>query len=81
MQFLYFKNNLIGNKILRDWRNKCLNWCYNRVEKNKFGDQKYLDIWPKKFNQVFVSDHLGAGLAPWNLTDFGSKYSTIILSP
>lgn len=73
VQFLYFKNNLIGNRILRDWRNKCLKWCYNRVEKNKFGDQKYLDIWPKKFNQVFVSDHLGAGLAPWNLIDFNLK--------
>lgn len=70
VQFLYFKNNFIGNKILQDWRKKCLGWCYNRVEKGKFGDQKYLDMWPKKFKQVHVSDHLGAGLAPWNLIDY-----------
>ena len=70
VQFLYFKNNSVGNKILQDWRKKCLRWCFNRVEKGKFGDQKYLDIWPKKFKQVYISEHSGAGLAPWNLIDY-----------
>ncbi len=70
VQFLYFKNNFFGNKILQDWRKKCLRWCYNRVEGGKFGDQKYLDMWPKKFKQVHISNHLGAGLAPWNLIDY-----------
>ena len=81
VQFLYFKNNLIGNKILEDWRKKCLRWCYNRIEKGKFGDQKYLDVWPKKFNQVYVSDHLGAGLAPWNLIDYNffNKKKTLFI--
>ncbi len=70
VQFLFFKNDIIGNKILMDWRKKCLAWCYNRVEKNKFGDQKYLDLWPKKFKKVLVVNHLGAGLAPWNIQDY-----------
>jgi hypothetical protein len=70
VQFLYFKNDIIGKKILQDWRKKCLKWCYNRIEKGKFGDQKYLDSWPKKFKKVFVTKHLGAGLAPWNLSKF-----------
>ena len=38
-------------------------------------------MWPKKFNQVYVSDHLGAGLAPWNLIDYNffNKKKTLFI--
>ena len=61
VQFIYFKNNRFGRQILNDWRQECLNWCYNKVEDGKFGDQKYLDKWPKKYgSQVGVSQNVGA---------------------
>lgn len=38
-----------GLKVLKTWRNQCLEWCYNRVEGDRFADQKYLDTWPKTY--------------------------------
>lgn len=73
VQYLTFKNNKVGIQVLNWWRKKCLQWCYNRNEENKFGDQKYLDSWPTKFLEVKVADHLGAGVAPWNVKRFKIK--------
>jgi len=71
VQFMYFKNNKFGNKILNKWRQDCLKWCFNKIEDGKFGDQKYLDIWPVKYkNNINICSELGAGLAPWNSKDY-----------
>ena len=70
VQFMYFKNNLEGNKILSDWRKQCIKWCYNRFENGKFGDQKYLDNWPQKYNKVHILNNLGGGVAPWNVQQY-----------
>ena len=71
VQFMYFKNNAIAKKILTRWRNQCLEWCYNRVEDGKFGDQKYLDEWPDIYKKhVLICEEKGAGLAPWNIQDY-----------
>ena len=67
VQFVYFRNDLNGMKVLSWWRNSCLRWCFNRVEDGKFGDQKYLDLWQKKFSGVKETDNFGAGVAPWNV--------------
>ena len=73
VQYLTFKNNREGLYVLNWWKKKCLKWCYNRVEGNKFGDQKYLDSWPTKFSRVEVATHLGVGVAPWNIKRFTIK--------
>ncbi len=70
VQFMYFKNNLEGRKILSDWRKQCIKWCYNRFENGKFGDQKYLDNWPQKYNKIHILNNLGGGVAPWNVQQY-----------
>ena len=60
------RNNSNGHKILTWWRERCLEWCFNRHEDGKFGDQLYLDEWPVRFERICVCEHLGVGLAPWN---------------
>ena len=44
VQFMYFKNNADGNKVLEYWRLKCEEWCYNRMEDGK---------WPEKSGCIF----------------------------
>lgn len=70
VQFMYFKNNEQGREVLDWWRQRCLEWCYARVEDGKFGDQKYLDDWTTRFPSVHELQHLGGGIAPWNCQQF-----------
>lgn len=71
VQFMYFKNNEDGNKVLEYWRSKCEEWCYNRMEDGKFGDQKYLDDWESRFEGiVYNCRNIGCGVAPWNVQKY-----------
>jgi hypothetical protein len=73
VQFICFKNDSNGIIALNWWRNKCLEWCFSYAEDGKFGDQKYLDDWTARFNGVHVLQHLGGGVAPWNLQQYNFK--------
>lgn len=70
VQFVTFFNNEKGLKALKWWRDRCLEWCYDRYEDGKFGDQLYLDDWTERFEGVHVLKHLGGGLAAWNVQQY-----------
>jgi hypothetical protein len=73
VQFMHFKNDAAGRRALFWWRDACLVWCYNRFEDGKFGDQKYLDDWPTRFEKVRESPHRGFGVAPWNVQQYSLR--------
>jgi hypothetical protein len=70
VQFVTFKNDQEGILALTWWKDRCLEWCFARVEDGKFGDQKYLDDWPTRFKKVHVLKNLGGGVAPWNVQQY-----------
>ena len=67
VQFLVFRRDARGLEVLEWWHERCLEWCYARLEDGRFGDQKYLDDWPQRFAGVHVLRHRGGGVAPWNV--------------
>ncbi len=70
VQFMTFKNDEDGLEVLKWWRERCIEWCFGRVEDGKFGDQKYLDDWMARFNCVRELKNLGGGVAPWNIEQY-----------
>jgi hypothetical protein len=70
VQFIIF-NRHEGEVVRKWWEDRCIEWCYARVEDGKFGDQKYLDDWPYSFEDrvhVMQQRHLAQG--PWNATRY-----------
>lgn len=62
-----FRRDDRGEACLRSWREQCLEWCHDRLEPDRYAEQKYLDAWPTRFDGVVVLNHPGANLAPWNI--------------
>lgn len=75
VQWVTIVNNANGLMISNWWRNACIEWCYDRHEDGKFGDQKYLDNWPTQFNGIYELSIPGIGLAPWNA--YSNQYQKI----
>lgn len=67
---LIFRNTPDAHACLAWWRERCIEWCYDRLEDDRFGDQKYLDRWGALFDGVVELRHKGANLAPWNLAGY-----------
>ena len=73
--WLSFRRDAAGLACLAWWRERCLEWCYDRVEEHRFADQKYLDDWHVRFPAVRVLQHKGANLACWNIANYRVKYA------
>ena len=75
VQFMTFRRDERGLEALQWWHDRCIEWCYYRLEDGKLGDQKYLDDWPERFEGVHVLQHKGGGLAPWNTSQYDVRES------
>ncbi len=77
--FVSFRRDENGLACLRSWRSQCIDWCYDRINNERFADQKYLDHWPSTFAGVAVVHHKGANLAPWNIAGYNisSKQNSV----
>ena len=64
---LLFRRTAESQACLERWREQCLEWCFRRLEGDRFGDQKYLDEWPERYPTTIVSQLKGAGVGPWNV--------------
>lgn len=67
-----------GELVLHWWRDRCIEWCYARLENGLFGDQKYIESLSDLFSDdVYIIKGDGRFLAPWNATIF--RYSDAVL--
>ena len=63
---LGWRRDASGLACLDWWRERCLEWCHDRIEPTRYADQKYLEEWPRRFAGVVACGHPGINLAPWN---------------
>ena len=77
---LSFRNDEVGRACLADWRASCIEWCHDRLEGDRYADQKYLDAWPAKWGaRLLVIEHPGVNLAPWNWSGHRVEGDTIAI--
>lgn len=65
-----FRNDATGRACLTRWRDQCLVWCYDRVEHDRYADQKYLDAWPDLYRSVHIFENPGVVMGPWNFMQY-----------
>jgi len=69
---LVFRADERARACLDWWRARCLESCALAADGTHYGDQKYLDEWPKNFAGVVELKHPGVNVAPWNWA--GSRF-------
>ena len=70
VQWVGVRRDAFGLETIRWWRDRCIEWCYYRLEDERMGDQKYLDQWTTRFKGVHELRHIGGGVAPWNFANY-----------
>ena len=73
--FVGCKNDAIALECVKQWKDKCIEYCPIKEDpiKRAFGDQRYVEEWPEKFEGVHVVNTLGANTALWNITNYKVK--------
>jgi hypothetical protein len=59
-----------GIAVIKWWRQKCIEWCHDYVDGDRFADQGYLDSFTRLFPRVKIIENVGANLAPWNIGNY-----------
>ena len=63
--FMAFKNDSNSLECLKWLRKKCIEWCFNRVEGGRYGDQVYMNDWRDRFKRVGVIKNIGINTTAW----------------
>ena len=70
VQFIIY-NREGSSQVIKEWKDKCIQWCQAEVSQGRFGDQKYLDEWPDRYPDLIhinvCDEHF---LGPWNINRF-----------
>lgn len=70
-----FDRSLVAQKALNWWAESCLDWCYDRVEGEKFADQGYLSIMYRDTPSTHILQYPGINLAEYNIDNYDLQLS------
>jgi hypothetical protein len=62
-----FRRDSVGLQAAKWWRERCIEWCHDYADGERYADQKYLDHMYRKFPNVVEIRHAGANVGPWNI--------------
>lgn len=65
--FLGLSNSANGIEINEFWRSRCYYFCERNSDRGVFTDQKFFDLVPFYFNNVYIDKSSGIDVASWNL--------------
>lgn len=65
--FVALRTTEISRRMLRWWQERLYDKCLVRISEALFTDQKWMDLAPGLFKDVFVLNHPGYNAAYWNL--------------
>ena len=68
--WISFARDSQGLDCINNWFDNCIDWCFQKVEPDRYADQKYLDQWPLNYSNLKIIKHKGANLAPWNIANY-----------
>jgi hypothetical protein len=68
--WITFRHDDNGMLCVKDWKDDCIAWCFQKVEENRYADQKYLDYWENRYKGVHVIRNIGANVAIWNVANY-----------
>ncbi|MFZ5969482.1 MAG: hypothetical protein ACOYVK_20165 [Bacillota bacterium] len=71
--FISFKRSKAAQDCLAWWKDRCIEWCYDRSEPDRFGDQKYVEFFPRMFEGVDEISTPGVNIATWNHSKYQFK--------
>lgn len=70
-----FDRSAAAQQALQWWADRCLEWCYDRIEGDKFADQGYLNSLYRTTPGVHVLAYPGINLAEYNLDHYALSLS------
>lgn len=70
VEFNTFRNDEKGRSLLAIWKHQCLEYCKIDGDGVHWADQKYLDNWCDDYDFCVETKNLGAGIAPWNVSQY-----------
>jgi hypothetical protein len=65
--WVMFRSSPSGRECAAWWRERCLEWCFDRPEDGLYADQGYLNDFAEHFPTTVVIRDSGLNVAPWNL--------------
>jgi len=77
-----FKNNEIGKLAARKWVKLCAEWCYLKLDNDRFADQKYLESIDSEWRSHCHYFEFGINFSTWSFSEnlnfeFANKFNYV----